>query len=552
MCRFIKTSKIVSMKKKHLPINSIVLLFLVFAAAVSLMSLIMGLSRRSATDSGEEEADVGGVVTLDWYVDQPWFVETWGSDQVSRKITQDLGVSIRFITPVSNNDGLLESMIQAGRVPDLLTLDPDSESYATLVNQKKLSSLNELANEYAPEFFENAKEECRNFYQTPEGDLFAYPNAAITASDAANHEDLAANLTFLVRKDIYEALGRPDMTTPEGFRNTLQRAMRRFGATENGLLIPIGGTPFTDSGCDSFDNFLQDFLAVPYEVNGRYYDRNTDPEYLRWLKVFRQLRQDGYLPSDVFVDQRIQITENVEQGRYFCMIYQRTDIAEQQAARYANDPDSVYIAVDGPRNSRGDDPVLPLSSVKGWMISMISKDCKHPDLAMRLFSYLLSEEGQKLIYLGVEGEAYEELDDGTIVCDPEANELRRFQKRTYNSIYGGDDTFWMLMDNVVQQKWAYPLEEPTKQPAEWTYPYAAYTSQYDVAIPQDSELARIETVQNELWGKTLRELLLAENEAAFDKILADYLKERELYGYDNLMEEKTRQMRLNKKAMGVQ
>ncbi len=490
-------------------------------------------------------------VTLDWYIDLPWFVETWGSDQVSQKITEETGVSVRFITPVSGNDEMLESMILSDDLPDIITVEPSSENYTRLYNQKKLYSLNQLARLYDPTFFDNSKEECRTYYEAEDGGLYAYPNATITAEEAREHDDLAANLTFLVRKDIYEALGEPDMTTPEGFRDAVERAMRSYGATEYGPLIPIGGTSFTENGCDSFDDFLQDLLAVPYEVEGKYYDRNTDPEYLRWLKVFRQLRQDGYLPSDVFLDQRIQTTEKVAQGRYFCMIYQRTDIAEQQAQRYAEDPDSVYIAVEGPRNSMGDDPVLPLSGLTGWMISMIPKSCSHPDLAIKLFSYLLSEEGQKLIYLGVEGEAYETLPDGSISVNPEADEWRRFNKRKYNAVYGGDDTFWMLMDNVIQQQWAYPLEEPVKQTTEWTYPYATYTSQYDVTMPENSDLSRMDKQQSILWGKTLKELLLSESNAEFDHVLAAYKEERKLYGYDRLMEEKTKQMQANKKAMGV-
>ncbi len=532
-----------NIKNKLILVTVILLLFAICLAEFS--------SRLLHFDEEEDITEDSEIVTLDWYIDQPWFVETWGSDQVSKKITEETGVQIRFITPVGGNDELLESKILSDDLPDIVTVEPSSPNYTRLVNQQKLYSLNQLARMYEPGFFENSKEECRRFYEKLDGDLYVYPNAAITANEAKEHDDLSANLTFLVRKDIYEALGEPDMTTPEGFSDAVERAMRSFGTTENGPLIPIGGTIFTDTGCDSFDEFLQDLLAVPYEKDGKYYDRNTDPEYLNWLRTFRQLQQDGYLPADVFVDQRIQTTEKVEQGRYFCMIYQWTDITEQQAIRYADDPDSVYIAVDGPRNSRGDDPVLPLSGISGWMISMIPKNCKRPDLAIRLFTYLLSEEGQKLVYLGVEGEAYEELEDGTIVLDSEADELRRFKKREYNAIYGGDDTFWMLMDNVIQRQWAYPIEEPVKQTTEWTYPYASYTSQYDVYLPENSDIARIDNQQGILWGRTLRELLLAESDEAFDEILSGYLEERELYDFDRLMEEKTRQMQQNKETMGV-
>ncbi len=35
------------------------------------------------------------------------------------------------------------------------------------------------------------------------------------------------------------------------------------------------------------------------------------------------------------------------------MLYQRTDMATQQKIVYENDPEKIYIAIDGPKNSKG-------------------------------------------------------------------------------------------------------------------------------------------------------------------------------------------------------
>ena len=86
------------------------------------------------------------------------------------------------------------------------------------------------------------------------------------------------------------------------------------------------------------------------------------------------------------------------------MLYQRTDIADIQRLRYSQDPDSVYIAVDGPKNAAGDPYTLPGSGINGWTVTMISKNCRYPDKAIRLMSFMMSEEGQKLLSLGIEGE----------------------------------------------------------------------------------------------------------------------------------------------------
>ena len=110
----------------------------------------------------------------------------------------------------------------------------------------------------------------------------------------------------------------------------------------------------------------------------------------------------------------------------------------------------------------------------------------------------------------------------------------------------------MLQNNVMQLKWKLPLQEPMKQLEEWTYPYTAYLGQYEVMVPKDAELASLFTKCDKLWSKTLKELLLAETDEAFDKILEDYKTERKALGYDKVMAEKTRQMKENKARLKME
>lgn len=44
--------------------------------------------------------------------------------------------------------------------------------------------------------------------------------------------------------------------------------------------------------------------------------------------MFRQLGEDGLLRSDISIGKRTQMEEKIAQGRYFCMLYQYTDMAE--------------------------------------------------------------------------------------------------------------------------------------------------------------------------------------------------------------------------------
>ena len=172
-------------------------------------------------------------------------------------------------------------------------------------------------------------------------------------------------------------------------------------------LIPVGFDEFTETGNYSLEKYLQDFLAVPYEKDGQFYDRMTDVDYVEWLKVFNEANREGLLANDVFIDKRSQMEEKMAQGRYFAMLYQRTDVAAQQQILYNNDPNSIYVAVDGPKNSNGDDHTLPGGGIQGWTVTMISKNCKRPDRAIELMSYLMSEHGQKMVLLGPEGVTYD-------------------------------------------------------------------------------------------------------------------------------------------------
>ena len=328
------------------------------------------------------------------------------------------------------------------------------------------------------------------------------PHSSITPQDVEQCEDLSSNQTFLVRKDIYEAIGSPDMTTPEGFCAAVKKAAEMFPEVDGEPLIPIGAHVFDNEGNVSFDKYLMNFLAIPWEKDGVYYDRYTDPEYFRWLKVFRQLGEEGYLANDIFVDTRTQMEEKVAQGRYFCMLYQYSDMLTQQKILYANDPDSIYMAVEGPRNANGDDPLRPTTTINGWTVTLISKNCKHPERAIAFLDYLMSEHG--------------------------------------------------LQDNVMQLQWKQEPSPATAQLEEWGRKYVVYNGQYDVVFDSGSKEASEEDKITKLWSQTLPALLMAPSEEEFDTLFEEFIEKRDELGYTDVMEKKTAYMNSAKEKLGIQ
>lgn len=511
--------------------------------------LICACGKKEDTEYlGKESGDEP--VTLDWYINYTWYATPWGGNVVSDKITEETGVNINFITPMGSAEEKFNALISSDSLPDIITLGWWENQVDEMISKDMVYALNELADKYDAYFWDVTDPEVVSWYTREDGNLYCYPNSSYQPSDYETYEEISFNQTFLVRKDIYEALGSPDMTTPEGFSDAVKRAADLFPEVEGYPLIPIGAHVFDNTGCVSFDQYLQNFLAVPYEKDGEFYDRYTDPEYIMWLKTFRELGAEGYLREDIFIDQRTQMEEKLERGQYFCMLFQRTDMADQQIALYAKNPEMIYMAVDGPQNSKGEEHVLPGAGINGWTVTFISKNCEYPDRAIQLFSYLISDEGQMAVYLGVEGITYDMI-DGKPVVREEVTRLLNTDRNAYNQKYGADNAYWMFQDNARQLEWRQQSNPPNGQLEEWTYPYSHYLAQYEINFDANSEAGNADVAIKKLWSRTLPALLLASTEEEFDHILEEFVEEREKLGFAMVMEESTRQIKENKEKLGI-
>lgn len=496
------------------------------------------------------QANADDKVTLTWYIHFSWFTTPWGENLISKTITEETGVNVEFVVPAGNEAEKLNSLIASDSLPDLVTLGWWEPQVGQMIEDEMVYALDELATEYDPYWFEVADPGRVGWFTQADGHVYGYPNSSFSPNDYEKYDNIPSNQTFLVRKDMYEAIGSPDMTTPEGFIAAVKAAKEMFPEVNGQSLIPIGAHEFGATGNNSFDLFLSNFLAIPYEKDGKIYNRYTDPELVRWLKAFRELGAEGYLADDIFIDKRAQMEEKIAQGRYFCMLYQRTDFMDQQKMLYANDPNSIYIAIDGPKNSNGDAHTLPGTGINGWTLTMISKNCERPDRAIQLFSYLMSEHGQLMTWLGVEGVTWDYV-DGVPTMKQEVRDLLSSDRAEYDRQYGSDSAYWMFQDNAMALKWAVPTPEPLGQMERWTYPYVMSTSQYDVTIPADTEEQEIKTKIDNEWGIVLPRLLLAKTEAEFDQILNDFIAKRDEFGLEKLNAKQTELMNEAKAKLGI-
>lgn len=491
-------------------------------------------------------------ITFDWYLNFAWFPNKWGVDPTSQYVTKKTGVDINFIVPAGNENEKLNTLIASGKLPDFITLGWWEDGVKKMIEGDLVLPLNKLAEEYDPYFFKVSDSDKLNWYTQEDGNVYGYPNSSSSPKDYEQFGDTyVSNQTFVVRKDIYEAIGSPDMRTSEGFLNALKAAKEKFPQIDGQPMIPLGLHEFTATGNDSLEQYIQNFLAIPREKDGKLYNRETDPEYVRWLKTLRQANQDGLLAKDIFIDKRAQMEEKIVQGRYFAMLYQRTDFGAQLGTLYQKDPDKIYIAVDGPANTNLDAPTLNGPGISGWTVTLISKDVKDKARAIKFLSYLNSEEGQRDLFLGEKGVSYDTI-DGVDQFLPEVFDLMNTDRAAFDKQYGSSFTFWMLQNTNITQQWAPKAVEPYKQLEDWTIGKTVSNSEFDLIDPlANSDEGIILGKIKDLRGKTLPKLLMASSEAEFDKLFNDYIKKQEELGLDKVMAFQQTKYEENKKKLGM-
>ena len=180
-------------------------------------------------------------ITLDWYINYNWFPAKWGQDLTSKYVTKKTGVNFNIQVPAGDANQKLNTMIASGSLPDIITMAWPEDGYKKLIEGGLVEPLDELAKKYDPYFTKIADPAKASWYTQADGHYYGYPNASSSPADFEKYKELKpSNQTFLVRKDMYEAIGKPDMRTPDGFLNALKMAKEKFPNVNGKPLIPFG------------------------------------------------------------------------------------------------------------------------------------------------------------------------------------------------------------------------------------------------------------------------------------------------------------------------
>jgi putative aldouronate transport system substrate-binding protein len=384
------------------------------------------------------------------------------------------------------------------------------------------------------------------WFQLEDGKTYTYPNYSNTQADYDSGY-IPAKTAFVIRKDVYEALGKPEMGTPEQFEAVMNQIKQQFPD-----LLPFGFNA-VGTGTGSLGDVFQDFLGVPLEdEDGNFYNRNLDEDYLTWIATLNRVYRNGAISDDSFADDGTAFEEKVKSGKYATMLLDGTP---QQGGNLqiwmSANPGKEYIAIDGPQSTEGRKPTLNQSGISGWMVTFITKNVKDPAKAIQIFTYLLSEEGQMLMNYGIEGETYKKNPDGTVELLPEVKAMQMNDADRYKKEYRmGEFMFFGHDRHKALSMDSFP--ESIKQMQEWGRGKLKghFILENTNPDPGSAEARSLSAIETE-WSTTLVSMIRAKSDEERENALNNYKKFLDENNWDSIVKIRSEKMQANKEKLGL-
>ena len=355
-------------------------------------------------DSWEYLKDANGRVEewdLEWYVNDSSFSwNSYGSDRVSQIIKEKIGVNIKFTVPVTDDGQKLSTLISGDKLPDLISVQCWYPQCSQLANQGYLYPLDGLIERWAPSFVAKEQTDIWNYFKEGGGYTYGLPNFAYSTMYVNDTDKMEPNGCLMVREDWYNEVAAQGitMTTPSSFIQGCKYIAEKYSDS-----IPFQLDAFTNEGNDSVD-WLAQYFCAPYEdKNGNYLDIRTTDRYKEMLQFLNTCNKEGIIKSANYSDKAAQIRQNISRGKVFVSAVTPQDYQNAFVSAFSSNITYVPIILT---NKDGQAPVLQDISGNGYLMTMVTKNCKRPDKAIKLLEYLYSEEGQRLVAFGVEGESY--------------------------------------------------------------------------------------------------------------------------------------------------
>ncbi|MBD2845951.1 extracellular solute-binding protein [Paenibacillus sp. IB182496] len=307
---------------------------------------------------------------------------------VIQEIRKQSGVDAQVESVVGEDyENRLNTMIVSGKTPDIFKVS--KAKLPELVDNGVILPLDDLLASHGPNTLEN------------KGDYLKGP-AYIDGKTYGLPDGWFAGNALALRKDWLDKLGLEVPTTLDAYTDVL-RAFVRDDPNGNGVNDTIGLGVAIEVN-QTWEHLFAAF-GVPQgrqvEIDGQLIPWMLAPGYLDAVKYMNGLYHEGLIDPEFATVPTLQSFEKLWNGTVGAYNFAADGTTQNWLSRYVEEPkpEFVYTVIKGPDGQGGHlRPVLEDSS----SFTVISSKAKHPEAAMQLLDYLISDEGYTLTWAGLE------------------------------------------------------------------------------------------------------------------------------------------------------
>ncbi|MBS1400936.1 MAG: extracellular solute-binding protein [Clostridia bacterium] len=548
-------------------------------------------------------------VEITWWVD----ATSWDFYQIASLIEKRTGVRVNFKTALKGDGTELSTMIAGDNLPDVITLTDEStriQLFESYDDEKYLYSITDLANVYAPSLNKRIPSDASLYLSASDGKLYGLSNNFYSTEDMEEFKSegnsILSNYAIEVRKDWLEAYisakksadpsfdEDEEVTTQQGFVEMCKWVKQKYGLENSNPTVLFAPFPqkATNGSISETVSCLSEYFCVPQEdAEGNLVYTYDTPEFLEVLQFMNALYREKLVLSANFGYSSADIISHIKNGRPFAVIGAAHNYSKGFAGRSAMGYDADMGKFDDAyeyvpvvvTNGAGDAPVLLDLGGKGYRTSMITTNCARPDRVIKMFDYLMSEQGQAECYYGEEGKTFRYVvkpGETVEVTKPDgstASQVSTYGKiewtdsakemlgSTANTWYGAGLKQISLLQNpmYVMMTSLYSAEMDTyqfycryamKAPL-IPYTYPRYTFKYPLDFSDINRYLDIVDISEQIeavWIRYLPSIVMAGSAAQAEQLWKDALKETEIYGAAERTEFHNRCFKSYKEKLGIE
>ena len=351
-----------------------------------------------------------------WGTFYPWrgsYVEDW--------IREDTGVTMNIIIPTGSAEEFFNVLIAADDLPDALCYEWNNPSIQRLIEAGRIHSINELSAQYAPELMGMIDEDIINFHSQPNGNLYYLISFMPSAEEFAKAHEKANIRGFFIQTGVNEALGRPEVNTPDDFIELLRTIRDEFPdrrplIIENSLDVMARGL----HGGETL-RFLSAVFA-PETLGRQFFIEDGELRFLFESEGFvnaigflNQIFREGLISVDTLLLDDDRWGEELNSGNYAIAARFPIDIwrgHNPQIMLVTGDEGRTYEAMTPLFRVDGQMPQFAGNRGPGWVGNMVTTNATNPGRIIRFFQYAWQDYGQITNLFGREGITFYWGEDG--------------------------------------------------------------------------------------------------------------------------------------------